>query len=254
MTGSAKSVALAVVLQMLPQFFVAPAAGVINDRMSRKRVMILADLARAVIVLLMLVVRSRELVGLIYVLLFLETTMWAFFEPARNAVIPNITRGNELLVANALSSTTWSVILAVGFAIGGVVAVPGWAQHGLRGQRAVLPGLGEPDSRHAVRRAARGRGSTLEGRDLADFSPLVEGLRYVASDRRLLAMLLVKAGLGVMGTNWVILPILGERTFPVSCGLGSAPRRHAGNEHLDGRARGRRAAGPPHRRPLGGAE
>jgi len=60
--------------------------------MSRKRVMILADLARAVIVVLMLAVRSREWVGLIYLLLFIETTMWAFFEPARNAVIPNITR------------------------------------------------------------------------------------------------------------------------------------------------------------------
>jgi MFS family permease len=77
LTGSATSVAIAVVLQELPQFFVAPAAGVVNDRMSRKRVMILADVARAVIMLLMLWVQARQWVGMIYVLLFVETMMWA---------------------------------------------------------------------------------------------------------------------------------------------------------------------------------
>ncbi len=45
LTGSAKSVALAIVLQVLPQFFVSPAAGVLNDRVSRKKVMIAADIA-----------------------------------------------------------------------------------------------------------------------------------------------------------------------------------------------------------------
>lgn len=218
LTGSAKSLATAIVLQTLPQFFVAPGAGVVSDRMSRKRVMILADLARAVIVVLMLAVRSREWVGLIYVLLFIETTMWAFFEPARNAVIPNIARGSELLAANTLSASTWSVIMAAGFSIGGVVAV-------LVGRSAVfvINAVSFLVSASLIR-AMRfnephvAEAPPLKARDLTDFSPLVEGLRYVAGDRRLLAMLLVKAGLGVMGANWVILPILGERTFPVSWG------------------------------------
>src|SRR5579872_5347957 len=42
-TGKAQSVAFAFVLQVLPQFFVAPTAGVINDRLSRRRVMMVAD-------------------------------------------------------------------------------------------------------------------------------------------------------------------------------------------------------------------
>jgi len=53
-------VALAFVLQVLPQVFVAPTAGVINDRMSRRRVMIIADWTRAFIVLGMVLVRSVE--------------------------------------------------------------------------------------------------------------------------------------------------------------------------------------------------
>src|SRR5208283_2827221 len=64
-TGSAKYVAFAFVLQVLPQFFVSPAAGVINDRLSRKKVMIFADWSRAAIVLCMLLVRGPHLVWLL---------------------------------------------------------------------------------------------------------------------------------------------------------------------------------------------
>ena len=37
----------------------------------------------------------------------------------------------------------------------------------------------------------------------------------IRSDRRLLATLFVKGGLGLLGANWVILPVLGERMFPL---------------------------------------
>jgi hypothetical protein len=58
----------------------------------------------------------------------------------------------------------------------------------------------------------------LRLRDLANFSPVVEGLRYVSGNVRLLATLLVKSGLGLLGAHWVILPIFGERIFPVDVG------------------------------------
>ena len=226
LTGSAKSVALAVVLQVLPQFFIAPAAGVVNDRMSRRQVMILADLARAAIVLGMLFVGRSDLVWVIYLLLFAETTMWAFFEPARNAVIPNITAGADRLVANTLSSTTWSVNLAIGSAIGGVVAV-------LFGRSTVfvinaITFLVSASLLRATRfeEPHLAEVAPLKVRDMTDFTPLLEGVNYVRRDRRLLATLLVKAGLGFMGTNWVILPILGERVFPVDAG--SLDPRRAG--------------------------
>jgi hypothetical protein len=55
----------------------------------------------------------------------------------------------------------------------------------------------------------------FEIRDLADFSPIVEGWRYVKGDPRLVATMFVKAGTGFMGTNWILLPIFGERIFRV---------------------------------------
>src|ERR1700730_13530312 len=55
--GHASSVALALVLQVLPQTLIGPTAGVVNDRLRRKRVMIAADLVRFLVVLAMLLVR-----------------------------------------------------------------------------------------------------------------------------------------------------------------------------------------------------
>src|SRR5260370_21119974 len=122
-TGSAKYVAFAFVLQVLPQFFVAPTAGVLNDRISRKKVMIFADWSRAAIALSMLLVRNPQLVWLLYILLLLQTVFWALFEPGRSAVIPNIPTERELVVANTLSAPTWSFNFAMGFAGGSVIPV-----------------------------------------------------------------------------------------------------------------------------------
>src|ERR1044072_8244274 len=121
-TGKASSVALALVLQVLPQTFIGPMSGVVNDRLRRKHVMTATGVARVVIVAAMLLVRSREMVWLVYPLLLLETLMAAFFEPARSSVIPNIVPREEIVLANTLSSTTWSLNLVLGASIGGVVA------------------------------------------------------------------------------------------------------------------------------------
>src|SRR5215468_6097657 len=60
--GRAQSVGLAVVLQVLPQAFASPTAGVVNDRLRRKSIMIGADIARFAIVLGMLLVRTPGMV------------------------------------------------------------------------------------------------------------------------------------------------------------------------------------------------
>src|SRR5437764_3432334 len=109
LTGSkAQAVGLAVVLQVLPTTLIAPTAGVLNDRISRKRIMIGADLARILVVLGMLAVRTPGMVWLVYPLLFCETVGSAFFEPAHSEVIPNIVAPDRVLAANALSTSTWS--------------------------------------------------------------------------------------------------------------------------------------------------
>jgi MFS family permease len=216
LTGSAKIVAFAFVLQVLPQTFVSPAAGVINDRLSRRKVMIFTDWCRALIVFSMVFVRTREMLWFLYLLLVMETILWALFEPARTSVIPNITKGPETLVANALSSTTWSFTLAVGSAVGGVLAVVFG-----RDTVFVLDALSFIGSALLLRRMYFIEPHIedlppLRAKDLADFSPISDGVKYVAKDPRRMATMFVKCGLGLMGTNWVLLPIFGTRIYPMA--------------------------------------
>ncbi len=215
LTGHASSVALALVLQVLPQTFVGPTAGVVNDRIRRKHVMIAADLMRAVIVLSMLLVRSRGTVWLVYPLLLLETIMAAFFEPARSSVIPNITRRDDVIVANTLSSTTWSMNLVLGATLGGIVAafLGRDAVFVLNALSFLTSGLLIAGMRFAEPHA-EGRGP-LRMRDLVDYSPVLEGVRYVRSHRSLLPTVFAKAGNLVIGPSWVLFTVMGQKYFPV---------------------------------------
>ncbi len=216
LTGSARAVSFALVLQVLPQVFASPTAGVLNDRLSRRKVMIFTDWARAVITFGMLFVQTAERLPLLYCLLVLETICWAMFEPGRSSIIPNLVEGKaEKLVANALSSSTWSFNLAVGAALGGFLA----AAFGrntvfvLNSASFIVSAL--LLTRMQVREPHLDHVGAFRFRDLFDFSPIAEGIRYVRQDGRLLATMFVKGGLGLMGANWVLLPILGEHVFPV---------------------------------------
>jgi predicted MFS family arabinose efflux permease len=216
LTGNkAQAVGFAVVLQVLPHTLIAPATGVINDRISRRGIMIAADLARCFIVLGMMLVRTPGMVWLVYPLLLIETIGAAFFEPAHTSVIPNIVPEGQVLAANALASTTWSFNLAIGSALGGIVAV-------LLGRDAVflLNGLSFLVSAWCIRRMRFSEPHTaglgpLRARELFDFSPVLEGARYIRSDPRLFATVFVKGGIGLLGANNVLLPILGRSEFPV---------------------------------------
>jgi len=215
LTGRAESVALALVLQVLPQAFVGPLAGVVNDRISRKRVMIGADLFRMAVVAAMLLV-TRETAWVIYPLLFLETIAAAFFEPARSSVVPNVVRKDELTMANTLASTTWSFNLFIGSALGGIAAV-------LLGREAVfvldaasfvLSALLIWSMRFKETHVAVDRGP-LTWKDAVGVTDFVEGTRYITADRKLLVTVCAKMGIGIVGTAWVLFPIMGQRTFAI---------------------------------------
>jgi predicted MFS family arabinose efflux permease len=120
-----------------------------------------------------------------------------------------------VLAANTLASITWSVCLAAGSAFGGVIAV-------LFGRDAVfvLNALSFLASAWCIRRMTFAEPHTaglppLRGRDLVDFTPILEGARYIRADTRLFTTVFVKLGIGLLGAHNVLLPILGERVFPV---------------------------------------
>jgi predicted MFS family arabinose efflux permease len=119
------------------------------------------------------------------------------------------------MVANALSSVTWSVSLSLGSGLGGLLAA-------VFGRDAIfvinaLTFLGSALLLRAMRfnEPHVDHAKPLQARELADFSPIVEGVRYIRRDSRLLVTMFVKTGTSILGANWIILPIYGERMFRV---------------------------------------
>ena len=213
LTGSASSLAALMVAQMLPLFLLSPVAGVVVDRLPRKRVMIAADLGRAGIALGFLLVRDRETAWLAYVFYALLSSLTVFFEPARQAVIPAITRPEELVTANALGAVTWSVLLTSGALVGGLVT-----QYFGRDVAFVLNSLSFLGSALFIRGVAVPRAAG--GQHGGGFRDLAAGFEYVAGRRDLMALLSVKAAWGLTGGSMVLLTLFGQRLFPLGPGKG----------------------------------
>jgi MFS family permease len=215
LTGTATSVALMIIVQFLPMAVIGPVAGVVVDRVNRRRLMIAADVLRGLAVLVLLMVRRPDQVWMVYLVMGTVVSLTAFFEPARTAVIPSVTTRSELLTANALSSATWSAMLAIGAGAGGIVTA-------LLGR----------DAAFLVNAVSFLASAVIIGRTSFNADPpavkrpagwasvtglgdLLEGFRYVRSDRHVAALMLVKAGWGVAGGVLLIMTVLGQRVFPV---------------------------------------
>ncbi len=118
-----RAVAVYAIARHLPLFVFGPVAGVIVDRTDRRRVMIAADCARAVLALGFLFAQAYSSLPLIYAVGASLFSASAFFNAAKRATIPNLCRGaDEMLAANSLSASTTAATIAVGSACGGLVA------------------------------------------------------------------------------------------------------------------------------------
>lgn len=111
---------LIIVVKMMSLASFSPFAGYLTDRFNRRRIMIVCDLLRGLIVLGLLLVVSYDTLWLAYVLTALQMMLSAIFEPAKTSSIPNVTTEKELVDANVLSSASWSIIFTMGMGFGGL--------------------------------------------------------------------------------------------------------------------------------------
>jgi MFS family permease len=116
-TGSASAVGGALVARLLPTI-ASPLAGVLADRVDRRAVLVASDLARAVLVLGLLLARD---LATIYALVFLMGLARMFFNPTIRAAFPSVVGGGDLTRANALIGGTFSTSIMLGPALGGLL-------------------------------------------------------------------------------------------------------------------------------------
>lgn len=107
--------------RVLPPFLVSPFAGVLVDRFDRKTLLIISDITRTLIGLSLFFATSADRLWIIYLATIGQFMFSAIFEPARSALMPSLLPPDDLLKANIISNVTWSVMLAIGAMIGGVI-------------------------------------------------------------------------------------------------------------------------------------
>ena len=126
----------------IPAVMAGPLAGVVLDRLDRKRIMIASDLVRAVVALGFILAIPRTDTWLLYLLSALLMFASPFFTSGRSAILPTIASKEELHTANSLTQTTqWTTLTHR--------SVPGRRQRdavrlqvGVRVQRALVPVFG----------------------------------------------------------------------------------------------------------------
>lgn len=245
LTGSAIFVALTITVPELAFFLLSPVGGALADRLDRRRLMIVADIARAGLCLPLLLVDSRGSVWLVFVLLASISVFTACFEPASSAATPNVVDPEDLAAANSLVGSAWGTMLAVGAAAGGLVVT-------LFGRDAAIVGNSVSFLFSAwllwrVQRAfAERREEHVEHPGILQATR--ETAAYARRDHRVLALLGVKAGFGLAAGVLVLIAVFATDVFKegdIGIGLLMASR---GVGALIGPFLGRAIAGSDDRR------
>ncbi len=204
--GSGLAISLFLMARFLPPLLVGPFAGVLVDRYNRKLILIWCNVLRTGVVLVFLLVTSADFLWLIYVLTIVQFMLSALFEPGQAAITPSLVKREDLVIANTLSSITWSSMLALGAIIGGVVAtVFGW-QIAL-----VLDSLTFALAGFIISRIAYDRSQRVE-LDAGDSGSLRDGLRYLRANPITAAVLIVKGG-GSLGNIDTLMTVYATQVF-----------------------------------------
>jgi MFS family permease len=122
LSGSAAVASLVLVLQTGGFAAFAPMAGILADRLDRRRLLVVANLARAPLPLAFLLVGDAGSLWIAFGVIAMLAAGAAMFEPTSSASLPNLVDRRRLPEANVLIGSAWGTMLAVGAAAGGLVA------------------------------------------------------------------------------------------------------------------------------------
>ncbi len=113
-------------LALIPGFLLSPVTGVLIDRWSRRRILVVSDALRGFLMVAAAVLIWRSPEGtLIYLLVlsFVAGIGHAFFVPAAQAIIPEIVPPQRFALAGSIRAGCSQVLNMTGNAVGGVLLV-----------------------------------------------------------------------------------------------------------------------------------
>jgi MFS family permease len=120
-SGSTLATGAMFMAETLPRVLLGTMAGVFVDRWDRRLTMIVADVLRAALLLLLLLVRTVDQLWIVYLVAFAEAAISQFFNPAVSALLPRLVDEKQLLRANSLNAATGEAVRLSAPALGGML-------------------------------------------------------------------------------------------------------------------------------------
>jgi MFS family permease len=224
-TGSGFVVSGILLARAVSMLVGGPIAGVMLDRMDRKRVMIASDLLRGVVALLFVFTLDASHTWLLYPLSGLLMFFSPFFTSGRVAILPTIASKDELHTANSLTQTTGYASVTLGTMLGGFSAAGFGFEIAFLLNAASFLFSALMVSRLRVpaghfRPATKALNETMVARPWHEYQ---EGLRYMRGTPLIMGIALVHVGWASGGgTAQVLFSLFGEQIFdrgPVGIGM-----------------------------------
>jgi MFS transporter, DHA3 family, macrolide efflux protein len=229
LTGSSSMTGFVAMSAYLPTLFFGLYAGVLADRYDHRRIMLLADFARGVLVLMIPILLVFDLLNplILGIITFVIASFSALFHPARDSIIPKLVPESFLIPANSMIQSGWQLALLLGPGIAGFLIPLVGTRHlfsvdalsfflsfvlilGIR--KAVTPKDKLKDCIDCKKVIRDKRNSEAE----SAFSEIIAGLSYVWQDKRIRAILFITAidnlfimGPAIIGTPLFVRSVLG---------------------------------------------
>ncbi len=210
---------------LVPAVLFSAVAGVFVDRVDRRLVLVVTNVARAGVMIAIWLVGSN--VSLILLLNVLVSGLTVFFAPAEAAMIPRVVPRGQLVSANGLFTLTLNAAFAVGYALLGplVVSIFG-GPSGVLLVVAVLYGLAGVFCATLPADPPQARGVTGDGGPVADageavqgtLKQLSEGIGYIREHRAIGWSL---GYLGIAASLVGVIGVLGPKFAQDTIGLGA---------------------------------
>jgi MFS family permease len=218
LTGDPKALAAIMLSVALPMLLIAPIGGVVTDRVDRRSLMLVAQLAVALVNLINTILIIADLVAMwnLLIMSMLSGVAFSFNMPARQAAMPNLVPRELLMNAMSLGSSAMNGTRIIAPAIGGLLVAP----IGLGGGFAVLTALyvlsavltlGLPKMPPKDRDAK-----------VTFFTDFKAGFSYIRADRLVLGLLLLGTIPMIFAMPYqTLLPVFTEDVWDVGAtGLG----------------------------------
>lgn len=125
LTGSAVGTSVAFLLELIPPVLLAPVVARVVDCLPLRRVMLVSMVAQAAALPPLLAVHNPSDLHIVYGVIIAQATFAAFFEPAKNTLLPTLVRPEQLTSANALVGLNNDLGRIIGGPLGGVLLAMG---------------------------------------------------------------------------------------------------------------------------------